>query len=340
MAGCGGAALTKGAATSPIKPRDYWAGYLVNAATYRTVSASWVEPTANCYGEDQNSAIWVGLGGWLTGGIEQTGSNIICDGTTAHYGAWYELVLGAGSADNAFEEYSKTVKPGDHLHASATSEGDGRYKLVVSNFTEHWTETKNTQIFGPGASDGSAEVIYEEKGSYPPVGRFTIQNARVDGSPIGRLGPTAVHATKANGARLDFVSPIAHADSFTFTVFPPAITDPHRLTRCLQGMGYTVDLVTAPHHGHVNSPLEPITPTVTAYLRIGDASGPDLADAITYDRVRDARAAQLPVSDPARFAQQTKPQIADSTLYLRRTLPTPGGRAAAQTASDDIQVCA
>ena len=79
-----------------------WSGYAVSGTTYKSVSGTWAQPTANCTSTSaatSSSAFWVGLGGNSTtsNALEQTGTEVDClaDGTV-RYSAWYEL-LPAGS---------------------------------------------------------------------------------------------------------------------------------------------------------------------------------------------------------------------------------------------------
>jgi Peptidase A4 family len=112
-----------GTTTQPIVSAN-WAGYSVAAPTsaaaisFRTVSGSWVQPTATCNGASQSfSAYWVGLGGFAqnSSGLEQIGSEADCDGSGhATYSAWYELVP-AGP-----QTLKMTVSPGDQMGASVT----------------------------------------------------------------------------------------------------------------------------------------------------------------------------------------------------------------------------
>jgi hypothetical protein len=52
-----------------------WAGYADTAGTYTSVSASWTQPTATCSsGGDQYAAFWIGLDGYTSSTVEQTGN--------------------------------------------------------------------------------------------------------------------------------------------------------------------------------------------------------------------------------------------------------------------------
>src|SRR5947209_8132214 len=53
-----------------------WSGYAATSGTYTSVSASWTEPTGHCSSGSQYSSFWVGLDGYNSGSVEQTGSEV------------------------------------------------------------------------------------------------------------------------------------------------------------------------------------------------------------------------------------------------------------------------
>lgn len=58
--------------------------------TNSSVSASWTQPTATCSRGDQYAAFWIGIDGYSSSTVEQTGTEADCVGNTAEYYAWYE----------------------------------------------------------------------------------------------------------------------------------------------------------------------------------------------------------------------------------------------------------
>ena len=133
-----------------------WSGYAATTGTYTAVSASWTQPAGHCTGGDQYAAFWVGLDGYSSGSVEQTGTEVDCIGRTAEYYAWWEMYPG-GSVDYSTRTYP--VKAGDVFTASVTWTGGNSYSLVLSNVTEKWTAS-TTQTLA-GATRTSAEVIAE-----------------------------------------------------------------------------------------------------------------------------------------------------------------------------------
>ena len=94
-----------------------WSGYAATGSTYTSVASSWTEPTGTCKSGDQYSSFWVGLDGYNSNSVEQTGTDTDCAGRTPQYYAWYEMYP-AGSV-----EINDTVKPGDKISASVTFSG-------------------------------------------------------------------------------------------------------------------------------------------------------------------------------------------------------------------------
>jgi Peptidase A4 family len=165
-----------------------WSGYVATTGTYTGVSASWIQPGGVCSRGHQYAALWVGLDGYSSSTVEQTGSEVDCVGRTAHYYAWYEMYPGPS------ENYPNTVKAGDHFTASVTGTGNYQYTLAISDSTQHWTQT-TTQTLA-GAASSSAEVIVEapcctSSGGILPLtdfGSVSFTSSDADGAAIGSAG--------------------------------------------------------------------------------------------------------------------------------------------------------
>ena len=169
-----------------------WSGYAVTGSRFTSVSASWTQPTANCSGTAYSS-FWVGLDGDTSNTVEQTGTDADCSGSTPQYYAWYEM-------------YPKfpvnlrgTVRPGDHLSASVTTDGSGRFTLTITDSTQGWTNTTNARL--KSAKLASAEVIAEAPSSSGGV------------LPLANFGTVGFSAATANGSLLTSSTP--HLDPIT-----------------------------------------------------------------------------------------------------------------------------
>src|SRR5277367_942014 len=112
-----------------------WSGYAATTGTYTSVSASWTQPAATCSRGDQYAAFWVGLDGYTSSSVEQTGSEVDCVGHTPEYYAWYEMYPGPS------ENYSNTVRAGDHFNATVTYTGNNSFSLHIADTTRGWSHT-------------------------------------------------------------------------------------------------------------------------------------------------------------------------------------------------------
>jgi hypothetical protein len=100
-----------------------WSGYAATGGTYTSVSSSWVEPAGICSSGNQYSSFWVGLDGYNSTTVEQTGSEVDCSGGTPQYYSWYEMY------PSYPVNFSNEVQPGDHFTASVAYTGNNRYTL-------------------------------------------------------------------------------------------------------------------------------------------------------------------------------------------------------------------
>jgi hypothetical protein len=171
-----------------------WSGYAASGSdgSFSSVSSSWTEPTATCNDSgDEYAAFWVGLDGYSSDSVEQTGTDSDCDGGSPDYYGWYEMY----PADPVY--YENPVAPGDSMSASVSVSGD-TYTLVLTDNTQGWTQTQT--ITESGLSDSSAEVITEapccdDSGNPLPLADFGTVNysgSTVNGSSMADYDPTSI----------------------------------------------------------------------------------------------------------------------------------------------------
>jgi hypothetical protein len=156
-----------------------WSGYAVIGSTFSTVSGSWIQPTITCTKGDgyTDMSPWVGIDGYTSDTVEQTGSSGDCNGATPDYYAWYEMY------PRNVVVLSQTVQPGDQFNASVTHTGGKKYKLVLTDVTQGWTATETRSI---SAKDSSAEAVLEMAANH--LTKFSTDpftDVDVDGQPIG-----------------------------------------------------------------------------------------------------------------------------------------------------------
>ena len=172
-----------------------WAGYAATGSTYTSVTTTFTQPKVTCSSGDQYSSFWVGLDGYSSDSVEQTGTEADCDGRTAEYSAWYEMY----PADPV--TYSNTVKPGDVI-TETVSESSNKYTLTLKDTTEGWTKT--TTKSESGLARSSAEVIAEApySGGVLPLANFgtvNFSNSTVNGASLSSSDPTGIDMATSAG---------------------------------------------------------------------------------------------------------------------------------------------
>ena len=184
-----------------------WSGYAVTGSRFTSVSSSWTEPTVTC-SSTAYSSFWVGLDGDTSGTVEQTGTDADCSGSTPQYYAWYEM----------YPKYpvnlKGTVRPGDHLSASVTTNGSGSFTLTITDSTQGWTNTTTARL--KSATLASAEVIAEAPSSRSGV------------LPLANFGTVSFTGATANGSLLTsstpHIDPITMASGSTVKAQPSSIS--------------------------------------------------------------------------------------------------------------------
>jgi hypothetical protein len=133
---------------------ENWSGYAVTGSSFTNAKASWTVPTVNC-SKTPNSyaAFWVGLDGYSSSTVEQTGTLAYCNGSSAEYYSWYEFYP-AGMV----EITSVPVSPGNHVYAQV-SYSSSEFTVTLTNETTGKSYSKSSKV--SGAKRSSAEWIAE-----------------------------------------------------------------------------------------------------------------------------------------------------------------------------------
>ena len=122
-----------------------WSGYAYNgsAGLVTQVSGSWTVPTVTCTSKSAYAAVWVGIDGYSSDTVEQTGVLGRCSGGSASYSAWYEFYPAASVTITSIK-----VSAGDSISASVTY-ASGKYTATI-------TDTTAGKSFSITRSDSSA----------------------------------------------------------------------------------------------------------------------------------------------------------------------------------------
>lgn len=176
------------------------------------MSSSWTEPTATCNdGGTEYAAFWVGLDGYNSHSVEQTGTDSDCNGGSPDYYGWYEMY----PANPVY--FTNPVAPGDSMSASVSVSGNS-YKLTLTDSTRGWTQTENET--GSGLANSSAEVITEapssSSGPLPlaDFGTINYSGSTVNGTSMGSQNPASITMVGSSGDQMDSTSAMDGSGDF------------------------------------------------------------------------------------------------------------------------------
>lgn len=134
-----------------------WAGYVVTGTDFTSAKGSWVVPSGTCSKSPNSLAsFWVGIDGWNDDTVEQAGTALFCNKTTASYFAWYEFYPAASVTISTVP-----VKPGDKMTAEITYKSS-EFTLEITDETTGKTFSTTKAV--KGADRSSAEWIAEAPG--------------------------------------------------------------------------------------------------------------------------------------------------------------------------------
>ncbi len=138
-----------------------WAGLAVTAAagTVSDVRGSWTVPAIQgaCPSANQYSSFWVGIDGFNSGTVEQTGTDSDCRSGVPTYYAWYEFYPKPSRVIS-----SLAVHPGDVMSADVSYVG-GRFTVTIVDSTSGASFSASAKI--SAAQRSSAEWIAEAPSS-------------------------------------------------------------------------------------------------------------------------------------------------------------------------------
>ena len=133
-----------------------WSGYAVNgsAGSVSAAQATWKVPAVTCPSSGNlYSSFWVGIDGFQSSTVEQTGTDSDCRNGVPTYYAWYEFFPQVSHTISGF-----TVRPGDIIGARVWYTA-GAFSVAVKDFNT--SQTYKTTSSVSGAARSSAEFIVE-----------------------------------------------------------------------------------------------------------------------------------------------------------------------------------
>jgi len=191
-----------------------WSGYSAINGRYTSVSGSWKQPTASCTSQTTYSSFWVGLDGYSSSTVEQTGTSADCSGGTPRYYAWYEMY------PKFPVNLSLAVRPGDTMSGSVTTDGSGKFTLTIRDVTTGASFSTVQTL--KRARLASAEAIAEApsgSGGVLPLTNFgtaSFSSVTVNGSAIGAFNPDRIDMV-SNGITKATTSALSGGTAFSVT---------------------------------------------------------------------------------------------------------------------------
>src|SRR3989441_13014119 len=139
-----------------------WRGYAVTGSVGSVTDAkgSWKVPTivGTCPSTNEYSSFWVGIDGFNSGTVEQTGTDSDCQNGVPTYYAWYEFYPHPSFLINGI-----SVHPGDVISAEAHALGNGKFTVSISDITTGQSFSTSSTVHR--ARQSSAEWIAEAPSS-------------------------------------------------------------------------------------------------------------------------------------------------------------------------------
>ncbi|CAM9695182.1 unnamed protein product, partial [Phaeothamnion confervicola] len=207
-----------------------WSGYAVTAAAgaVTVVSGEWTVPTVTGTGAGTTySSVWVGIDGYNSTSVEQTGIEADVVNGVARYYAWYEMY------PNASVRVNLPVHAGDTITASVTySAATGLFTMSLKDLSDPaGSNSFSISRSGPALQRSSAEWVVEAPSSNTGVlplanfGSVTFTNASATiGAATGPINgsawagsATAINMVSASG-KLEASTSALNATGTGFTV--------------------------------------------------------------------------------------------------------------------------
>lgn len=178
-----------------------WGGYVAQGS-FTSISGSWTMPHVTCNSTNDLYAPWIGIDGYGSQTVEQTGVQVDCSSGSPEYSGWYEMY------PDAPQYFNEPVSEGDSFSASVVDNGGGAYSLKLTDNTKGWSQSTQQSL---GADDASAEAVIESPtGSYPSFNEQDFSGITVNGQAFSAYGPQAIDSgpyteTQLNGGSFSIV---------------------------------------------------------------------------------------------------------------------------------------
>ena len=170
-----------------------WAGWAVTGAkgSVTDVKGSWIVPAIHgtCPSTSQYSSFWIGIDGYSSSSVEQTGTDSDCQGGSPTYYAWFEFY-----PHPSYLISTVTVSAGDTISAEVKYTS-GKFTLLLTDVTTGKTFSKSSKV---SASRSSAEWIAEapsSSGGVLPLANFGTVQFGYDATSVKGTGGATISGT-------------------------------------------------------------------------------------------------------------------------------------------------
>lgn len=194
--------VAHGHGIGPLASSSPWGGYVATGSGFRSIVGSWVEPAVTCTSRNNLFAPWVGIDGYGSQTVEQTGVETSCSSGRPVYRAWYEMY----PAQPVY--LNNAVSVGDSFTGTVTTSGNGSYNISLVDNTKGWTYNTVQRLRG---NNVSAEAIIESPTqSYPSFNSLTFTGITVNGNVFSSYHPIGLASgqyvpTALNGGTFSLV---------------------------------------------------------------------------------------------------------------------------------------
>ena len=166
-----------------------WGGYAVTGSTgsVSDVKGSWIVQNVTCTLTNTYAAFWVGIDGYNSNTVEQTGTSSDCQNGSPTYYAWFEFY-----PKPAFVINSLTIHAGDIISAEVVYSG-GKFTVHIEDITTRQSYTTSAKV--NKAQRSSAEWIAEApwSGGVLPLANFGTASYGLDYTSVGSTNYATVN---------------------------------------------------------------------------------------------------------------------------------------------------
>ncbi|MDH6113214.1 hypothetical protein P3T36_001899 [Kitasatospora sp. MAP12-15] len=168
----------------PFSGNSTWGGYVAQGSGFKNVTGSWTMPDVQCNTTNDLFAPWIGIDGYGSQTVEQTGVQVDCSSGSPVYSGWYEMYPAAPVY------FSNAVSAGDNFTASVVTVTRGSYTLKLTDNTKGWTKSVTKRL---SAQNISAEAVIESPTqSYPSWSNLSFSNVTVNGHAFSYYSPQSM----------------------------------------------------------------------------------------------------------------------------------------------------